>query len=124
MEYQGPRTAALNQAQTGVMDAQAAAGNAFGMPMTSAAGSLPQVSQIGGMDVYDTLGIAEAGRPQAQVDMFSKIFGPGGMMARYGRGGGGGQPQYPGGGIPTGGNSNNNIWLQQLLQGGGRNGRR
>ena len=96
LEYTGPRVAAANQAQKDVMDGTAAAGNAFNMGFTSAAGGLPEETTMNGMQVYDVLGMAKDGISPEMQTLLDQMYGDSGPFAKYrfgnkGSGGGGGR---------------------------------
>ena len=75
LEYTGPRVAAMNDAQKQALDMPSVAGNAYNMGFTPASASLPQSTNINGMETYDVLGLAKQGiSPQLQ-SMLDQMFG-------------------------------------------------
>lgn len=78
MEYTGPQMAAVNPAQMQAMDTAAMAGNAYNMGFTPASQSLPESTNINGMETYDVLGLAKQGISPEMQGMLKRLFGGGG----------------------------------------------
>lgn len=90
-EYTGPRMAAVNPAQKQAMDLAATRGNSLGFDFTPASQALPESTTIGGMEVYDTLGLAQNNIPPALQALYSDLFGANGILGKY-RSGGSNEP--------------------------------